>query len=150
MLYFASNILATKEAILDIAKTDFTNLEMSPNKAKIIIKHTRDSIINGIDPDRYDIILGLAFSGKILCNFDQNTASLFWNQNDVWATLVKKELKNFVYWLNEYLEINDVNNVITGIVNGLTLKLRGECVEDLLDDENDLEKEEYKFIKAYI
>jgi hypothetical protein len=100
MLYFASNTLvittlSVQEAILDIARTNFINLKINPNNAGLIIKHGRKSIINGLDPDRYDIILGLAFSRKMFCNFDQNTVSLFRNQNDVWATLVKKELTLF-------------------------------------------------------
>jgi len=146
MLYLAISNLNSYN-IVDVENTDYTKLIFPLSKAAAINKKINKAIINGIRPERIDFVLGYILAKRLVINCDKNIADMVWNNSELFNSLVNKELKTLVYWLNEYIEINDIYNVIAAASNILLLKLKGENYEDsLVDDEQPLANQLYRML----
>jgi len=120
--------------IIDVASTDYSNLEFSASKANNINKQIDKSIINGLTSDKIDFIIGYVIGKRLTISCDKNITDMVWNNTDLLSSLINKELKNLVYWLNEYIEIDDVYNVINSATNSLIMKLTNDTESNLLDE----------------
>jgi len=127
MLFFALSNLNNFN-ILDVANTDYTSLNYNNSKANLINKEIKNSILNGVTPDIMDQVLGEIIGDRLTVNADKNITDMIWNNPDLFTTMVSKELRNLVYWLNEWLDIDDVNTVINAATNKLLFKMQGKDI----------------------
>jgi len=133
MLFLALRNLSNYN-IIDVANTDYSNLEFNISKANNINKQIDKFIIDGLTPDKIDFIIGYVLGKRLTISCDKNVTDMVWNNTDLLSSLINKELKNLIYWLNEYIEINDVYSVINSATNSLIMKLTGEKEPNFLDD----------------
>jgi len=133
MLFLALRNLSNYN-IIDVANVDYSNLEFNISKANNINRQINKFIIDGLTPDKIDFIIGYVLGIRLTISCDKNVTDMVWNNTDLLSSLINKELKNLVYWLNEYIEINDVYNVISSATNSLIMKLIGKKEPDFLDD----------------
>jgi len=136
MLFLALKNL-NKYNVVDVANTDYSNLEFNVSKANNINKQIDKSIIDGLTPDKIDFVIGYVLGKRLTISCDKNITDMVWNNTDLLSSLINKELKNLVYWLNEYIEINDVYSVINSATNSLIIKLTGEEGPDFLDEKEE-------------
>jgi len=128
MLYFGYNVF-NKTIVVDVKNDNFNELDFNHNKAVNINKKIQEAIINGNDPRTVDTCLGIAISKKLTCSFSKNTTDLLWNNTELLLNMLSTELKPFIYWLNEYLDINDVYTLINTIANHFIIEQRNMSID---------------------
>ena len=133
MLFLALKNL-NKYNIIDVAKTDYSNLEFNVSKANNINKQIDKAIIDGLTSDKIDFAIGYVLGKRLTISCDKNITDMVWNNTDLLSSLINKELKNLIYWLNEYIEINDVYTVMNSATNSLIMRLTNDTESNLLNE----------------
>jgi len=133
MLFLALKNL-NKYNIIDVAKTDYSNLEFNVSKANNINKQIDKAIIDGLTSDKIDFVIGYVLGKRLTISCDKNITDMVWNNTDLLSSLINKELKNLIYWLNEYIEINDVYTVMNSATNSLIMRLTNDTESNLLNE----------------
>ena len=138
MVYYATK-KDGNVAVFDLSNTNYNNMYFNGPKSNVINSLIQKQIINGTLPSDADIVLGIAFTNLLYIEMNEKNTMTFLTNPDVFASMLRKELKPFAYWLNEYINIDDVYEMLNTMVNTLIRRLNNQAINPLSDKLEDLQ-----------
>lgn len=129
MVYYATK-KDGEISVFDLSKVDYNNLELTDSKSNILNKLIRKAIMGGILPEDMDVVLGIEFTNLLYVEINERNTITFLTNPSVFASMLRKDLKPFAYWLNEYLEVDDVYTLLNTLVNTLMKRLNNRPLYD--------------------
>ena len=138
MVYYATK-KDGEVTVFDLSNVNYNNLTFSNPKSNVINKIIRKQIIDGTLPSDIDAILGISFSNLLYMEMNEKNTMTFLTNPSVFASILRKELKPFVYWLNEYIDVDDVYEMLNSLVNTLIRRLNNQTINPISDKLEDFQ-----------
>lgn len=129
MVYYATGKHANAE-VTDLANTDYRGMDLGDYKSKMLNTTIRTAIMNGVLPGDLDIALGVEFANSLYVEMNEKNTIMFLTNTSAFGSMLRKELKPFVYWLNEYIDLEDPYTVINVLVNTIIERLNNTTFID--------------------
>jgi len=109
--------------VINLANDNIIDLDFGDNRANLINSRIRKEVINGVLPDTIDLILANAVSKNILIELNEKNIRTLYSNTDLFSSMLRKDIKKLAFWLNEYLDIDDVYHFTNLIINFLLSRL---------------------------
>ena len=129
MVYYASGKRGNAK-VNDLANIDYRDMDLGGYKSKMLNTTIRTAIMNGVLPGDLDIALGVEFANSLYVEMNAKNTTMFLTNIPTFGSMLRKELKPFVYWINEYIELDDPYTVINVLVNTIIERLNNTTFID--------------------